>query len=194
MRSTRKTGPASGFTLVELLVVLALLMVLIMISGPPLMKYIARNKIMSAAQQTQALMRLARIQAIKLGTPTVVQIQPTAKPLTVTAYVDTDRDLVMDSGEQVIGKVQLEKNVSFLGWYGLTPMSPSTLPPAAVFLETGWMDTAGVYPGGYQFTDIKGNELEVHIERASASRIEVRKHQGTAWVTSGEGGSQWTWK
>jgi prepilin-type N-terminal cleavage/methylation domain-containing protein len=198
MTFTRKTNPASGFTLIELLVTLSILMVLMMMSAPPLMKYIQRNKIMSAVQQTSAIMRLARIRAIKNGAFAVIQIQPTAKPPLVISFVDLNRNLILDANEMIpsnLSKVQLEKGVTFLEWNGFTPdPNSSTLPPLAVFTETGSMDSGGVYPGYYRFTDIKGNELEVRIAQSTTGRIEIRKKEGSVWVTAGEGGSAWTWK
>lgn len=196
MTSISKRNPISGFTLIELLVTLSILMVLMMMSAPPLMKYIQRSKIMSAVQQTTSLMRLARIQAIKRGTPVVVEIQPTIKPPAVRAFVDTDRDHVLDTDEQVLGTILLEKGVTFLYGYGFTTATPSSLPPVAVFLETGSIEPPSTADpkSGYQFTDIKGNELEVYVKSPITARIEIRKHEGAAWVTAGEGGTAWTWK
>lgn len=191
MTSTRKTNPVSGFTLIELLVTLSILMVLMMMSAPPLMKYIQRNKIMSAVQQTSSVMRLARIQAIKLGAFAVIQIKPTEKPPAVISFADLNRNMILDAGESVLSNVKLEKGVTFLEWNGFTPdPNSSSLPPLAVFRENGGMDIAGYY----RFTDIKGNELEVRVAQAATGRIEIRKHEGAAWVTAGEGGTAWTWK
>jgi prepilin-type N-terminal cleavage/methylation domain-containing protein len=66
-----------GFTLVELLVVLAIGSILMAIGMPALLNIGQRYKVRSSAQQLQMLGRQARYEAIKLGQPVTVLPDPT---------------------------------------------------------------------------------------------------------------------
>ena len=77
-----------GFTLVELLVVLALSMFLILITMPTLSTMMNRGKLTGAAQEIGSVLRLARLEAIKRGVPTVVQVDYATNSLMVYADVN----------------------------------------------------------------------------------------------------------
>ena len=68
----------SGFTIVEMLGVLAIASVLMLIGAPALLNILAHYKVHSSAQQLVMLGRHARFESIKLNQP-------------VTLYVDTNR-------------------------------------------------------------------------------------------------------
>ena len=62
----------AGFTLVELLIVIAIASVLLLIGAPALMNVAARYKVHSSAQQFQMLGRQARYESIKLNQPVTI--------------------------------------------------------------------------------------------------------------------------
>ncbi len=205
MKRTTTRNPSSGFTLLELLVTFAILMTLILLTAPALARFLTRTKLVTVAEQTAVLMRLARVQAIKFSNPAVVRQLPTTVPPSIIAFVDTDRDSRQDADEKTIGSVLLPKGVSFGTPIGFVadPVSAS-LPPIAVFLEGGSVDVPTTSPprpappdpnGSFRFIDVKGNQMEVRVELASTGRIEIRKLEGiNTWITAGQGGVQWTWK
>jgi prepilin-type N-terminal cleavage/methylation domain-containing protein len=87
-----------GFTLVELLVVLALSMFLILITMPTLGTMMNRGKLTSAAQEIGSVLRLARLEAIKRGVTTVVQVDFATNSL--MAYADAN-DAAGNSGSDL---------------------------------------------------------------------------------------------
>jgi prepilin-type N-terminal cleavage/methylation domain-containing protein len=80
------THRVRGFTLIELLTVLAIAMVLMLFGFPALHHMILRSQVQGAAQEVSAVVRLARLEAIRRGCVTVVKIDPNAG--TVTAFAD----------------------------------------------------------------------------------------------------------
>lgn len=59
--------PSRGFTLVEALVVLAVVMLVLLLGFPALQNMIVRGKMEGAAQQASTLLRSARFEALKSG-------------------------------------------------------------------------------------------------------------------------------
>lgn len=181
---------SAGFTLIELLISFAILMTLVLLIAPSLARFIQRSKLMGAAQQTAMVMRIARSQSVKLSAVTVVKQQPTTKPPSVLWFIDLDGDSVKDANEKTEGSVLLERGIQFEPSVGLSPdPAGASLPPLAIFQQGN-----AANPGAYRFIDSKTNEMEVELMSAAPFRVEVRKKEGAAWITNGEGGKAWTWK
>jgi|HubBroStandDraft_3_1064219.scaffolds.fasta_scaffold24795_2 type II secretory pathway pseudopilin PulG len=79
---------AGGFTLAELLVVFALMSALVLVTLPTIGTFLHRGKLTGAAQQITSILRLARMEAIKRGVTTVVQVDFTTNSL--LAYADVN--------------------------------------------------------------------------------------------------------
>jgi prepilin-type N-terminal cleavage/methylation domain-containing protein len=92
-RRLARRAPLSraGFTLVELLVVLALMSALVLATIPTMTTMLHRGALMGAAQQIGVALRLARLEAIKRGVVTVVQVDYTTNSL--LAYADVNDSL-----------------------------------------------------------------------------------------------------
>lgn len=180
-----KRSRSGGFTLIEVLVSLAIMMMLMMLVGPPLAKYIQRSKLQGTVNQTAMLMRLARIQAIKRSTLGVVKIDDSDNPYGphVVAFVDLDRNGSLGGSEPVLGRTLLERGITFLPSVGFAG--------GAIFQESG----AAAAAGSFRFADAKGNEMEVAVVQAPTARIEIhKKNDAGFWLANGEGGKAWTWK
>jgi prepilin-type N-terminal cleavage/methylation domain-containing protein len=186
-RTDRSPGPA-GFTLIELLIVLALMSVLMFLSVPPLFQMIQRQKILGAVQQTSMAMRLARLEAIKTSTSTVVQADPQAG--TLLAYDDLDQNLKRDAGEAQIFTMPLPRGVSFGTAQGLTPPPVPQTVPLAVFRSNGSIRNLGAF----RFVNTKGDQLEVRVMTQNGAQIKLLMEQNGTWVEQGEGGKSWVWK
>lgn len=195
-----------GFTLVEMLVVVAILFIAVMLSAPYLSKQIQRSKLIGVAQQASGLMRMARMDAIKTSQCSMVRIDPESGH--AEALSDRDGDCLPSAPDVRIGELTLPNSVSFASpcaagaasVRGLTAWASN--PSVAVFRSDGSAQAAGAFR--FQAVELGGaepNYLEVFLSPAATARIQVRKWRGSSggdcsddllWHTNGEGGS-WQW-
>ena len=105
-----------GFTLIEMLLVLALSVVLMALALPALRTVRHQSKLAGVADGTRALMRQARLDAIKNSAQSVVYlVLPTDETLgRVEAFSDRNSSKDFDEGEPMLGRVDLPTGVFFL--------------------------------------------------------------------------------
>jgi prepilin-type N-terminal cleavage/methylation domain-containing protein len=192
-------GPR-GFTLIEMLVVLTLMLVLVALGIPALQTALHQSKVRGIVQEVTVLMRLARLDAIKSSAQAVVQIVPSTgagDPGHVIAFSDRDSDGRLGATEPVLGNFPLPNGVVFEDCKKNTDKNsvdtfstdPNGGPNMAIFQRDGSIADIG----GFRLNDTNDNCMEVHVEPAATARIEVRKWNGTAYVPSGDNGKGWTW-
>ncbi|HEX5716856.1 MAG TPA: prepilin-type N-terminal cleavage/methylation domain-containing protein [Thermoanaerobaculia bacterium] len=196
-----------GFTLVEMLVVSAILFIAVMLSAPYLSKQIQRSKLIGVAQQASGLMRMARMDAIKTSLCSMVRIDPVRG--SVEALSDRDGDCLPSAPDVRLGEVILPSSVSFAspcgaGAASILNMTPwAANPSVAVFRGDGSARDSGAFR--FRAVELGGsapNYMEILLSPAATARIQVRKWRGPAsggdcnndllWHTNGEGGS-WKW-
>ena len=197
-----------GFTLIEMLVVLALLMILMLLGMPSLFTAMRQAKLRGIAQETATLMRQARLDAVKSSAQAVVRIVPPAPGQLgrVEAFSDANSDGLWSAGESVIGTLELPTGITFLAPPNLTDKDSvegltvdpagAGLPPVAVFQHDGSVTDLGAF----RFGDQTQNFLEVRVDPAATARIEVRKcrkcedaKDTSDWYATGDGGEAWKW-
>lgn len=197
-----------GFTLVEMLVVVAILFIAVMLSAPYLSKQIQRSKLIGVAQQASGLMRMARMDAIKTSRCSIVLIHPEGGFL--EALSDRDGNCRPSAPDVRIGEVTLPNSVAFaspcgqgaLSIRGMTPVA-GIAENVAVFRSDGSAGDSGAFR--FRAVELGGaapNYLEVLLSPSATARLQVRKWKGPSsggdcdddllWHTNGEGGS-WTW-
>lgn len=192
----------SGFTLIEMLVVLALSVILVFLSLPALQTTVRQAKMRGFAQEMTVMMRQARLDAIKSSAQAVVRIVlPTpADPIgKLMAFSDRDGDGKLGATEPVLGALELPSGVLFkdpLGKLDKDSVSgfsanadDSGGPNVALFQRDGSIAAVGAFRLG----DELENYLEVRVEPAATARIEVHKWQDNAWIANGDKGEAWTW-
>jgi prepilin-type N-terminal cleavage/methylation domain-containing protein len=194
-----------GFTLIEMLVVLALAMILMLLTIPSMFTILHQGKLRGIAQEAAVLMRQARLDAVKLSAQAVVRIVPPAGGALgrVEAFSDRNRDGKLTAGEPILGTLELPKGVKFLAppdvegklsvdGFSVDPEDASN-PKVAIFDSNG----AIAEVGAFRFADTYENYLEVRVEPAATARIELRKARldGStwSWYASGDGGEAWKW-
>ena len=111
LNRSRRTG---GFTLVELLVTIAMLGVLAGLAAPGFADMLRRMRVESLREEMQSSIAHARVEAISRGRAVVLR-RTTPCPQAEnaldwdcgwTAFVDLDSDSEMDPGEPVLHEVQ----------------------------------------------------------------------------------------
>ena len=208
--SNRTRSGQAGFNLVEIAVSMTLLVTAGAVGAPPLANFLHRSKVEGAAYEMSALLRASRAIAITRGAPAVVQLDPATGEL--VAFADLHGEDLVEQPDGVfnpisgrperltdyeIGRVQLPKGVFFTapeGRNGLESIegfnNPGSLPEdRAIFIEDGSLEA----PGAFRIADSRGNYLEVIAAPRTATRIEVRKWDGSYWLSRGQEGSGWDW-
>ena len=197
MKIQERRARERGFTLIEMLVVLAIFSVAAMISIPYLSAQIQRSKLLGVASQVSGLMRLARLDAIKNSRRAMVAIDLSARK--VNAFTDRNSNNLPDADE-VIGEVILPKSVTFAepgGSVGADSVKGfSTLagsPNMAVFSGDGSIAATGAFRFQSQQVGTGGiNYLEVNVEPQATARIALRKWESSDWVEN-DGTGVWKW-
>lgn len=212
-----------GFTLIELLVVMALMLVLMTLAVPVIWTTMRQAKIRGAASEVSALMRRARLEAIKSSCPAIVRAVDAVgrEPARFEAFADCTQpmDGEPDADRQIVGTVHLPTGVvlkappDVVGKDSIDDFSPNPADPSgahvalfrgdgslAFFKNDGSLDSqAG--GGAFRLGDPLGNFLEVRVLYPATGRIELRKCLVCAnesdvsdWKAEGEGGKAWAWK
>jgi prepilin-type N-terminal cleavage/methylation domain-containing protein len=196
-----------GFTLIEMLIALALFAILVGFSWPALQKLILRNKLETVTRETATVFSIARFEAIKMGVPTVVRIDPATD--TVQAFVDEDQNGERNGAERILRSYTLPSFVAFGGPPTAAPPDSQavegfTAAPAPGAENQVVFETNGSVrdTGAFRLREVKigaptrENYLEVTIPALAALRVTVRKWDPTLmdWVEQGEDGKAWEWK
>jgi prepilin-type N-terminal cleavage/methylation domain-containing protein len=100
-----------GFSLIELLVVGAVMTMVLAFSLPAFNKSRKTAKLMNATREVSSTMKLARSRAVATSNPVIVEFDDAAG--TFQAFEDVDGDSTYDAGEVRVGPYELPNNVSF---------------------------------------------------------------------------------
>lgn len=216
MRERRPSRPA-GFTLVEMLISLAVMMVIAAIGYPPLHNLIVRSKLEGAARETAMLMQLARLEAIKRSVPIVVRIDQASRRL--ITFADVNGAALTDPPDRLFNPVAGQPQHA-TDYELRPPLSPpgriEFQAPLAGNVVEGFTVVGGdkvaifqtdgsvLADGAIRFADGRGNFLEVAVTPKATARVELRKWDGAGGVNpkypvggafraAGEGGKPWIW-
>ncbi|HEX4952219.1 MAG TPA: GspH/FimT family pseudopilin [Thermoanaerobaculia bacterium] len=207
MTRTPRSSPESGYSLMEILVVVALISLFATLSISNLSGALKRAKLLSAAQDTAAIVRLARLEAIKRSVPTVVEIDFDARLIRAwTDIVDDtgapvsnlmyDPDPTAPSGtvDYLIKQFYLEGNVEF---WGATDANPEEVEAVVGLTDLPDNDVNGVVfnpdgsaraIGAIRFADGRGaNFLEVFLAPVLTGRAQIRKYNPALPVNPEDG-------
>jgi type II secretory pathway pseudopilin PulG len=195
--------------MIELLIAMVIAIILMTLGVPELRKMILRSKLESVSREATFLFQRARIEAIKSGSVSCVQMIPSEDRF--FAYVDIPEvdasgnrtDVVFDFAPNtgLAAEIQDRPIVSFPLPVGIGPGAPGiqatvrgfttfgTDPDPAACFQT---DGSVLNVGAFRLQDGKGNYLEVAVEPAATGKVTVRKWDCAAaeWRERYE---NWTW-
>jgi prepilin-type N-terminal cleavage/methylation domain-containing protein len=195
-----------GFSLIEMLVVMAIMLTLVALGIPALQLALHESKIRGITSEVVVLMRQARIDAIKNSAQAIVQIIPSTgagDPGHVRAFSDRNSNDTLDAGEPVLGNIPLPTGISFVDCTGETDKDsvkgfftdPASGPSLAVFTSSGSHkvdEIVNVNDSTLHFGDPYGNVMEILVQSTTA-KIQVRKCEAGAYVSNHDNAKAWTW-
>ena len=212
MSRARSHRRRSGFTAVEMLIVVALLGILATIGMPLLMRVVHRAKMEALVQRTFVLIQIARSESISKNVNTIVRVDPEAGA--VTAFADIDGPNAGDppdfmfnpvdgeprhTTDYEIARYPLPVGIEFSAPDGEDQIDGFTEVPGgddeqvAVFAPDGSIDQVGAFRLG----DQRGNFLEIRVTPQATARVQVRKwtesDDGWGWYQRGEDQTVWNW-
>ena len=190
-----------GFSLIETLVVVAIMGILMLIGMPNLMAIFKRAKLTGAAQEAVSVLRKARYEAIRRSTNVCVSPKVSGQAVTFGAFIDVDADCVFDDGtdEPMRWAVfDLPVGVRFSGPAGspnntgfpvVEGFSRVSFSPAGIAAATGAYRIGLVYQEGDPVN--RRDYLEIRLPNVNSGKIEVRKYDNGQWHRKDETG--WVW-
>lgn len=194
----------SGFSVVEVLLTLALLSFLGTMTMQTFRNWLPRLDLRASTQQTHALINKARLEAIQRGVTTTVQVDDLTG--VIIAFADVNGDpLVGSSGyasylkydpdplagekqtDYEIGRLYLSETT--LGATGFSPVNGFTAVPGA--FNSGLVFSASGVPldiGAFRLADRSGRNIFEIAVASLAGKVEIRKYlDGTDSPTSSAG-------
>jgi type IV fimbrial biogenesis protein FimT len=106
---------AKGFSLVEVLIVIAIIAILSTIAVPSYVGWISNRRLQSAASEVQSAIQLAKMTAIKENVNVVITFNPSARSF--TAFVDDGgggagaSNRIKDNGERLIRSATFQNDI-----------------------------------------------------------------------------------
>jgi len=196
MRPVRRLRRAAGFTLIEALVVLAILFVLLTLGLPELLRVVHRSKLEGMAQGVSGLMRSARYEAVKQNVNTRV-IVDYGNDRVIAATVDGAGDPIQQLGAQ-----PLPDTIDFWAW-NEDPRGANAIDGFTTTATGGWVEFrpngSADTVGAIRLADGR-NFLEVAVATQATGRIELRKAEpdpvtsAIRYRLNGERENAWAWK
>jgi|SRR5579862_368921 len=171
----------AGFSLIELLVVLAFMAIMLGLGIPAMLNALTRSKLTSFVQQVGTAMQGARLEAVKRST--VARVEVHFVDNSVIAWVPAGTDTVYTPGTDFL--VMQVKPPSGVVLQGPGPVSATNLNAVYNFDSisgggVAYFNSDGSVQklGGFRFRDKRDNIMEVFVSPQASARVAVRKYAG----------------
>lgn len=205
-RTRLATRSIAGFTMLEIMIVLAILLVIAAVGFPALQSAIRRSKLEGYVRSTAFMVRKARLEAVKTGSQVGVHVDVPNR--IVYTFIDADNSCDPSPGEDLLTAATDGVGNELLlfegpggtaavdGLNNITASCPPAVPSGA---GGGWVifrpSGEAVESGGFRFGDPNGNFLEVRIEPKATGKVSLLKWDATTntWFENHKGGKVWEW-
>jgi prepilin-type N-terminal cleavage/methylation domain-containing protein len=178
-------GLESGFTLVELLVVLVLVGIMLLVAVPNLLRAKVRAEMIGQVKMARQAFAVSRINAIRAGQQVGMRMLTIGGARALVAWVDANNNQGLDNGERIVGRWNFRNNFtvgedSSNRFFLLGGSEPGVLflPSGAAIVENG--ATTPIGDAALLIADIKGNVIRLTIRGGTGTLIEEMKVPGTA--------------
>lgn len=208
MSVQQRKHAARGFTLTELMIVIALMMIIAALGMPALQNLIHRTRVEGAAREATLFVQRARMEATKSNNRAVVEFD-FAEPSSIRAFIDMDGDGVFNpdlaaadhrSTDFEIARYFLPSRVSFIGpagsgadaIHGFSTVDSGT---ALILLPDGTVirDPSGVAEiGDIDIGDARENYLRISLGASSKANLAKWNRDESSWQPQDEAG-EWKW-
>ena len=192
---------SNGFTMIELMLVLSLMLILALFGFPTLVRYIHKSKLVSVARQTTSLMSLSRFEAVKRNRP--VRVEADFVGNRMIAFADLNSNGTFEeASDKLVNRFPLPQDVRFWGPADSAPNGADAISNFSKDATKGWAvyqpDGSIARTGGIRFGDNVGNFLEVRVQDLAGARTRLLKWDTrvspSAWVAEGTAGKTWVFK
>jgi len=189
--SSSNQGPRTerGFTLIEMLVVVAIMGLILVISIPAMRRSMVRAELLGEVKMLRAAVSVARINAIKQSRIVVLRIlldDAAQNGGLVHAWIDEDDDGVADAGEEDVGRWRMNDDITLSPDAGLQLRGLSGTELGVVFLPSGAAiaNTGGtvVGVGAVVVSDYASNQIRISVQGGSGTVVqEMWDFENSLW-------------
>jgi prepilin-type N-terminal cleavage/methylation domain-containing protein len=189
LSSVRAQRSERGFTLVEMLVVAAIIGMVLAITIPALRRSMIRAELLGEIKMLQGAVSVARISAIKHSRQVVLRVlldDAAQKGGLVHAWLDEDADGAKDSGEDDVGRWLMDNDMTMMPDGGMPLASLSGTELGIIFLPNGATIANGggtvVGVGAVVVQDYQLNRIRISVQGGSGTvRKEMWDYEHSVW-------------
>lgn len=184
IRVPRPRRPLRGFTLLEMMIVLAVLAVLTAIAWPAVRGLLAKSELQNAAKQVRNALVRARLEAMETGTIRRFRYQPGGGQFDVAilARLDAPQESPLEqtsettSGEKIVLEDALPDGVAFAGLDEFDELLALLSPEDAA--DSDWSEPVLFYPNGRT----SNAKIRIAGHRGQTIEVALRGMTGTTFV------------
>lgn len=192
-----------GFTLIEMMVVVAIMALVVLIGFPAFLEMLERMKLQNAARESASMLRLTRMEAVKKSLRAGVTMSYADRQL--ISFADANLNGAFDpASDRVLQRMTLPTGVEM---WGPTDADSGGANANFGFPENGSQEGTAIFDslgaanaaGAFRFKGADLNFLEVRVDPPATGRVTVQKWVGgnpnneANWLEQGEGGESWEW-
>lgn len=180
-----------GFTILEMMVVVAIIILVAVMGYPAIQQLGHRGKLLGTMEQTAVHLRAARQEAVKLGVPVVAVGDFDANQFLIFANVDKDAGFQFQpddskpygSADYVVAQLPLPSTAEIYFWgpgdkdpEGGDAIDGFTATPSgtrvAVFNPNGSVEATGAF----RVADTRSNFFELRVAPRGTAKVEIKKY------------------